>query len=52
MLNIVFTAHTYYPNKDGVQMVTQYMAEGLAKLGHNVTVIAPLKKECGNTYYI
>ena len=45
MLNIVFTAHTYYPNKDGVQMVTQYMAEGLAKLGHNVTVIAPLKKE-------
>ena len=38
-MKIVFTVHTYYPNKDGVQYVTQYLAEGLAKLGHDITVI-------------
>ncbi len=41
-MNIMFMAHTYYPNKDGVQMVTQYMAEGLVKKGHKVTIISPL----------
>lgn len=38
-MNILFCVFTYYPNKDGVQAVTQYQAEGLAKLGHTVTVI-------------
>ncbi len=41
-MNIMFMVHTYYPNKDGVQMVTQYMAEGLARKGHKVTIISPL----------
>lgn len=48
-MKIVFTVHTYYPNKDGVQYVTQYLAEGLAKLGHDITVITSWKrkeKEC------
>ena len=38
-MNILFCVFTYYPNKDGVQTVTQYQAEGLAKLGHMVTII-------------
>lgn len=42
-MKITITALTYYPNKDGVQMVTQYMAEGLAKLGHDVTVLTCLR---------
>lgn len=43
-MKVVFTTITYYPNKDGVQMVTQYLAEGLAKLGHDVTVISCFKQ--------
>ena len=38
-MKIVFTVHSYYPNKDGVQAVTRYLAEGLASRGHNVCVI-------------
>lgn len=38
-MKILFTVHTYYPNNDGVQFVTKYLAEGLAKKGHSVTVI-------------
>lgn len=38
-MKILFCVFTYYPNKDGVQTVTQYQAEGLAKLGHDITVI-------------
>lgn len=44
-MKIVFTVHTYYPNKDGVQYVTQYLAEGLAKLGHDITVITSWEKK-------
>lgn len=38
-MNIIFTVATYYPKTDGVQLVTQYHAEELAKKGHKVTVI-------------
>lgn len=38
-MNIVYITFTYWPNVDGVQMVSNYQAEGLAKLGNNVTVI-------------
>lgn len=38
-MKVVFTVNTYYPLKDGVQFVTQYQAEGLAKLGFKVKVI-------------
>lgn len=41
-MKIVITAHTYYPNKDGVQVVTEYLAEGLVQKGHNVTVVTPV----------
>lgn len=40
-MNILFTVYTYYPLKDGVQAVTEYLAEGLVKKGHKVTVITP-----------
>ena len=40
-MKIVFTTHTYWPRKDGVQYVTQYLAEGLAKDGHEVIVFTP-----------
>lgn len=38
-MNIIIITWSYWPNKDGVQMVTQYQAEELVKLGHNVTVL-------------
>ena len=38
-MKIIFTVLTYYPRKDGVQNVTKYLAEGLVKLGHDVTII-------------
>ena len=38
-MKILITTATYYPNTDGVQNVTQYQAEGLAMLGHDVTVV-------------
>lgn len=38
-MRIVFTSFTYAPKRDGVQNVTQYQAEGLVKLGHEVCVI-------------
>lgn len=39
-MKIFITVDSYYPDKNGVQYVTQYQAEGLASLGHEVTVIA------------
>jgi glycosyltransferase involved in cell wall biosynthesis len=38
-MKIIFTVSTYYPLTDGVQTVTEYEAEGLVKLGHDVTVV-------------
>lgn len=42
-MKILFTVETYYPKRDGVQNVTGYLAEGLAKIGHDVTVITSNK---------
>ena len=38
-MNITFICDSYYPSKGGVQNVTKYLAEGLAK---------DKKKSCGN----
>lgn len=38
-MRILICAFTYYPAVDGVQNVTEYQAEGLAALGHEVTVL-------------
>ena len=47
-MNILITVQTYYPKKDGVQMVTQYLAEGLANSGNKVTVITSTHKTLSN----
>lgn len=41
-MRIMFAVHTYYPAHNGVQAVTQYIAEGLAKK-HEVMVLAEKK---------
>lgn len=46
-MRILFTVHTYYPNRDGVQFVTEYLCEGLASKGHQVDVITYLYKDRG-----
>lgn len=38
-MKVLLTVHTYWPEKNGVQYVAQYMAEGLAQLGHEITVL-------------
>ena len=38
-MKIMIAVHTYYPEKNGVQQVTQYIAEGLAK-NHEVLVMS------------
>ncbi len=40
-MKIIITVNTYYPMKDGVQNVTEYHAENLAKRGHEVIVFTP-----------
>lgn len=37
-MKILFTTFSYYPETSGVPVVVQYLAEGLAKRGHNVSV--------------
>ena len=41
-MNITFATFTYYPERNGVSHVTQYLAEGLAQRGYSVTVICDL----------
>ena len=42
ILKIMILVATYYPLQDGVQIVTQYVAEGLAKK-HEVLVVTALQ---------
>lgn len=38
-MKILITVNSYYPLTDGVQSVTQYLAEGLSNIGHEVIVV-------------
>ena len=38
-MKIVFTTHTYYPHKDGVAIVNEYMTKGLSEKGYVVVVV-------------
>ena len=38
-MKILFTCFRYWPTKGGVQVVTQYLAEELVKMGNDVTVV-------------
>lgn len=48
-MKVLFTVNTYYPLKDGISIVVQYLAEGLVKSGFNVTVLT-LHREEEDTY--
>lgn len=52
-MKIVVTVHTYWPKRDGVQYVTQYLCEGLVNRGHDVTVITtvPDKRLVSEEYH-
>ena len=41
-VKILFTVNKYNPNFDGVQFVTNYLAEGLVKKGHEVTILTSI----------
>ena len=44
-MNILFAVKSYWPSSGGVQSVTKYMAEGLARRGHNVTILTSFTSE-------
>lgn len=39
IMKILVTVSTFYPLKDGVQAVTEYLTKGLVQKGHKVTVV-------------
>lgn len=41
-MRILVTVNTFYPKLDGVQAVTDYLTTGLAKKGHQITVITTM----------
>ena len=47
-MKIVIAVGTYYPQTNGVQAVTTYLAEGMAKRGHQVDVITTKVDETPN----
>lgn len=42
-MKIIFTTHTYYPNKDGVAVVNDYLTRGLVRKGYKIVVITHQK---------
>jgi glycosyltransferase involved in cell wall biosynthesis len=40
-MNILIASHTYWPHLNGQAVFTTNLAEGLAAVGHNVTVLVP-----------
>lgn len=38
-MKILFTVGTFYPRKDGVQAVTEYLTTGLVEKGHEIIVV-------------
>ena len=41
-MKILFTTFSFFPETSGVPVVVQYLAEGLIKKGHEVTVVTCL----------
>ena len=42
-MNILIAVKNYWPSSGGVQSVTKYMAEGLVKKGHQVSVLTRME---------
>lgn len=51
-MKISIAVATYYPEKNGVQFITQNLAEGLKKNGHEVTVLTGLSNGKDKITYI
>lgn len=51
-MHIVIATHSYWPHLDGVQMVNQYMAEGLVNAGHRVTILTSKWEDYYSQYEI
>lgn len=49
-MKITFIVESYYPSTGGVQNVTKYLAEGLANMGHSITVVTTQKKYSKEEY--
>ena len=45
-MKICISVVTYFPEQNGVQFVTQNLAEGLVKNGHEVTVLTRSFRKC------
>jgi glycosyltransferase involved in cell wall biosynthesis len=43
-MRILFTTFSYYPERSGIPVVVQYLAEGLASRGYDVSVVTCLNK--------
>lgn len=50
-MKILFTVATYYPMIDGVQNITEFYAEGLAKMGHEVSVLTGKSGKSDNEFH-
>ncbi|WNR43511.1 glycosyltransferase family 4 protein [Paenibacillus roseipurpureus] len=57
-MKILFTVENYYPKMSGVPVVVKYLAEGMATLGHNVTIVTkevdgtPKREEIGGVQIV
>lgn len=48
-MRCLITVASYFPSSDGVQFVTSYLAEGLVKKGHSVTVVTKVYDDFPNS---
>lgn len=56
-MKIIFVSENYYPQKSGVPIVVQYLAEGLSRKGHDVSIATqrcdnPVSEEILNGVHI
>ena len=49
-MKILITCHSYFPKNDGVQFVTQYLAEGLVKRKHTVNIVTNMYPDKTDKY--
>ena len=52
MKSVLFAVHTFYPDKNGVQNVTHYLATGLVAYGYSVSVVTELRAGLKEEEYI
>lgn len=50
-MQIMIVSYTYYPDINGIQFVTQFLAEKLAEKNHEITVLVKSNEPTGNELY-